>query len=235
MKDLTVIFLTNNRVPELWAAYHREVVTEAIGDAPLITMSRKPMDWGTNIIQTEPIRSSNIFWQMLKAAKIADTPFIAIVEDDTVYTREHFTFRPPTKDIFWYNANRWYLFTWGEPIYSLKNYIRTNAALVAPRQLTIDSLEERFMKYPPDTKNMPKAMSGELGVWEKYLGITLRRAKDFKTFTPMVQIDHDFFTIRDWDNPATAIQKRRAKKLAAIQAYDIPVWGRAENLVRRFC
>lgn len=73
MNDLTIIFLTANRVPEKWAEYHKQVLLEAIGDTPIITISFKPLDWGTNLIQTE-YSVDNIYRQMLRGAKVAKTP-----------------------------------------------------------------------------------------------------------------------------------------------------------------
>jgi hypothetical protein len=42
-KDLTVIFLTNNEVPEQWAKFHYDTLKKDIGDAELITVSRAQM------------------------------------------------------------------------------------------------------------------------------------------------------------------------------------------------
>jgi len=44
-KDLTIIFLTSNKVPKEWAEYHKNVLLEAIGDYPLIIISREPTEW----------------------------------------------------------------------------------------------------------------------------------------------------------------------------------------------
>jgi hypothetical protein len=230
-KDLTVIFLTNNKVPEKWAEYHKEVLLDAIGDYPLISISRKPMDLGINIIQTEAPSSSNIYWQLLKGVKLATTPYIAVAEDDTLYTKEHFSsFRPD--NAFAYNDHRWSIYTWGEPAYSLKNWISTNAVLIAPTKLLIESLEERFAKYPHDMPNIPPGMCGELGSYEKQLAVTPRKKVIFKTLDPVVQFDHDYFT--GSDTKPNLIERRHHKIMGTIRAYDIPVWGRSIDLVKKF-
>src|SRR3990167_7580897 len=94
MNDLTIIFLTNNELPESWTAYHKKVLLDAVGKVPLITISRKPLDFGINILQTEPKSPSNVYWQLLRGAKLAMTKYIAVAEDDTLYCSEHFSFRP---------------------------------------------------------------------------------------------------------------------------------------------
>ena len=62
--DLTIIFLTANRVPKQWAAFHKEKLLEAAAGKPIITISREPLDWGTNVLQTEKYGASNIYWQL---------------------------------------------------------------------------------------------------------------------------------------------------------------------------
>lgn len=223
MKDLTIIFLTVNKVPQRWADYHLKVLKDSIGDTSVISVSKKPMDFGINLIQTEPESSSNIYWQMLKAGKIAKTPYIAIVEDDVLYNKEHFKFRPEL-DTFAYNMSRWSLFTWGEPTYSYKQRIG-NFSLIAPRKLMIEALEERFAKYPYGT---PDDKTGELGKprTEKRLGITRRKLLEFNTVDPIIQFSHDFGT--------EEIQRTHKKRRGWIRAYDIPYWGSAKLLQEKF-
>ena len=61
MKDLTIIYLTVNQIPAEWADYHMKVLKEAIGDCPVVSISRIPMDFGTNLIQEPSDDKSNIF------------------------------------------------------------------------------------------------------------------------------------------------------------------------------
>src|SRR3989344_4238624 len=105
MDDITIIMMTPNRVPKLWADYHRQVLTKAIGNTPIITISKEPLDWGINLHQAK-YGYPNIYKQMLRGAKLATTKYIAMADDDVLYPEEHFLFRPPT-DGFYYNHNRW--------------------------------------------------------------------------------------------------------------------------------
>jgi hypothetical protein len=220
MSDLTVIFLTLNKVPKRWAKYHKQILTEAIGNTPIITISKKPLDWGANLIQKEE-GHVNIYRQILRGAKLAKTPYIAIAEDDTLYPKEHFTkFRPPM-DTFAYNMNRWGIFTWGKSTYFLKPSA-ANSSLIAPRELTIEALEERFKKGIPEEK------CGELGKEkiEKGLGVTLRKITPFYTIEPVLCFSHDF----GYDE----LERNHRKRMWWIRAYEIPKWGRAEDIVKKF-
>lgn len=219
--DLTVLFITANKVPHKWSLFHWDVLTAAAGIiAPIFTVSRE-RTLSTDLLDTEPQSPSNIYYQMLLAARIIKTPYIAIAEDDTLYHPSHFLFRPPP-DAFAYNRHRWSLFTWGEPTFSVKDRI-SNCSLIAPRELMIQALEERFAKYPDKTR-----VVGELGKerTERSLGVTIRKRVDFWSEHPIVQFNHDF--------ASEEIQRTHKKKRGVYRAFEIPYWGRADQLVKLF-
>jgi hypothetical protein len=222
--DITTILLTANKLPLKWVEFHKEHLLAAVGDSPLITISRQPLDWGTNLLDTEPEGISNIYWQMLRGAEIAKTDYIGIAEDDTLYPPEHFHgFRPP-HDAFAYNINRFNVFTWGRPVYFWKKRY-SNSTLIAPRQLMIEALEERFTKYPEGT---PSGYTGELGRAniEDKLGLQRRKVVEFETEESIVRVDHDFGTDR--------LARSHRKGYGPLKALEIPRWGRAKDLVQYF-
>ena len=215
LNDLTLIFLTVNKVPEKWAEYHKSILLEAVGDSPIITISKKPLDWGLNLIQDEKPSVTNVYKQILRAAKIATTPYIAIAEDDTLYHKSHFEYRPDM-DTFGYNGHRWGMFTWGKPFFYHKDRI-SNACMIAPRELAIEAIEERFRKYP--INNL-----GELG---KEKGkVTERKIKIFWSDVGVVFFSHV--------NALDGTEQRRTKRPGVVQAYDIKYWRKAEDLRKQW-
>ncbi len=221
--DLTIIMLTANRVSQNWAEFHKQKLLEAAGDLPVITISRKPLDWGINLLDEELYHISNIYFQLLRGAKLAKTKYIAVAEDDTLYPKEHFAYRPP-EDAFAYNQNRFGLFTWGKPTYFWKDRI-SNSTLIASRKLVIEALEERFAKYPNGT---PTGFTGEMGRnnVEDKLGITRRKAIWFATEASVVRIDHE--------KGVDKLSQSHRKGMGILRAYDIPYWGRADDIVKIF-
>jgi hypothetical protein len=220
--DITAIFLTLNRMPPGWTSFHMETLKAALGDIPVISISRLPMSFGTNLIDEGPHCYSNLYRQILRGAKIAQTKYVATVEDDTLYHENHFRRCRPADDEFAYNRARWSIFSWGEALYSMRNRI-SNCSCIAPRELLIEALEERF--------RLPKIHEGlmcECGRAdiELRMGITPRKKVDFFSRVPIVQLSHEGGT----ENR----QKERRKAHAEIRAFDIPHWGRAEDLVRRY-
>lgn len=227
--DITIVYLTSNKLPIKWQEFHQEHIRKL--NLPVISVSQKPMDLGINLIQDQLPSKPNIFYQLMRGIRLVNTKYVAVVEDDCLYTKEHFTEFRPKDDEFAYNAHRWSWYAWKPEIYSLKNFIRTGASLIAPTKLALDLLEERFAKYPMGSE-MPLGMCGELGVYEKELGLKQRRVIDFKSTTPILQTDHDFFTVLD--PKKETIERRHRKKLGIIQCYDIPIWGKAIDLKKYF-
>jgi len=236
--DLTCLFLTLNKVP--WMKYHNEKMLEAIGDYPLITISREPMDLpGIQLRQDEEQTHDKIFRLMLQGAKVATTDYIAMVEDDMLYSADHFELRPPL-DTFGYNWNRWVMFTWGEPIYSFKRRL-CNGCSILPRIEMIDALEERYAKWKD---GMPHLLAGELGYAkvENNLGVRVRKAIPMYSKTPVVQIQHTFGTpgigvpaskLKPGDTIDLEARKTR-RRHGMMRAYEIPFWGRSEDLIKHF-
>lgn len=223
MGDITAIFLTENKLPEEWVKFHRDIFLKAIGDNPIITISRKEVNLGINLIQTELSGPSNVYWQLLRGCKEAKTEYIAVVEDDTLYTADHFKCRP-AKGKIGYNMHHWSLFTWWKPKYSWKNR-RGNYSMIAERELVIECLEERFAKFPNGT---PDRITGEIGrgLVERNLGITIREVDEFYSHNAIINFNH----IYGMDD----LQRRRWKNYGPIKAYDIPYWGPAKELVKYF-
>jgi hypothetical protein len=227
MDDLTIIYYTGNRIDNKLFRSTQEVLIQAAGIYPIISVTQKPMKLGYNICLGDIGYSYiNIYKQMLIGAKEAKTKFVAIAEDDTLYCPHHFNrFRPPA-DTFGYNMNRWLVYTWTEPpIYSMKKKRFTNAVLIAPRELLIDALEERFAKYPKESE-IPIKLWSEFGKYEKDLGVKVQKTIDFATPVSVIQFTHPDCINFEYQGTK--------KKLGDIRAYDIPYWGRAEDLMEKY-
>lgn len=162
-----------------------------------------------------------IYKRMLEGAKKAITPYVAVIEDDCLYPEAHFWFRPDM-DTFAYNQNRWLLFTWGVPTYNWRNR-KSNATLIAPRELLIEALEERFAKHGD---NWPWV--GELGREnvERRLKVTPRKSIEWHSKVSVIQINHD--------DASEDRQNRHRKELGPMRAHDLDYWGKASELIKKY-
>lgn len=222
--DITIIMLTANRVPKNWAQFHKQKLIESAGDAPIITISREPLDWGINLLDDKEYTISNIYYQLFQGAKTATTEYIAVAEDDTLYPKEHFEYRPP-KDVFSYNQNRFNVFRWSRvPTFFWKDRA-SNSTLIASRELVIGALEERFKKHPNGT---PSRYTGELGRnnIEDSLGVSRRKMTWFSTEISIVRVDHELGIDR--------LSQTHRKGMGILRAYEIPHWGKASDIVKEF-
>ncbi len=224
MNDLTVLYYTANTLKEPFATKVREVLWNAKGESPLISVSQKPLNYGKNIIVNLPHAYLSIYKQILIGAKATETEYLALAEDDCLYSKEHFLFRPKS-DEFAFDMARWSIYSWSNPpIFSLK-YRHSNSTLIAPTKLLVNALEERFAKFPDESK-IDIRLFGEPGRYERQLGVTVQKTCDYTSNCPCITFSHP---------EAIGYQYLgNRKKLGEIKAYDIPFWGKAEDIIKKF-
>ena len=229
MDDLTILYISASAMPQRWMRYQLSCLMAAVDDTPIVSVSRQPLALGTNLLDTEPKSYWNIYMQMLRAAQLATTPFVAMVEDDTLYTPEHFTeFRPPM-DTVSYNHARWSLFTW-DNIYCMRQRL-SNCSLIAPRLLLIDALTERKNKWP---NGCVDSLTGEVGrdKVDRRMGVSPRKCVEWYCSNPIVQLNHPSGT--DVGDYGLKNGKHMIKKHGQMKAYDIPYWGKATDIIARY-
>lgn len=198
--------------------YHRGVLEKAVEGFPVITVSRQPYELGYNLIDDGEKSHLNMYRQLLRAAKLADTPYIATAEDDALYPKEHFNFYRPPMDAVCYDMARWSLYWW-EPIYSIKQRI-SNCTLIAPREYYISKLEEKLSKLHEGNLHYVS----EVGRYENHLG--MEPAKIITNVFCEVPTIHF--------NPPTAtdpLAHQKRKRLGQMKAYEVPYWGRAQKYI----
>lgn len=215
--------MTPNKVPKSWARYHKKMLLEAVGDTEVITISNEPLNWGINMIQKE-YGINNLFKQMLRGFKYATTPYVAIADDDTLYPKEHFEYRPPL-DKFGYNFNRWHLFTWGSPFYFHKPR-PGNGLMIAPRELAINAIERRFKSRSAIKNGLTGYLGKELGTYDHARKYDVGEMVSFYTRSPVVSFYHE------WS--IDSLSQRRKKFAWPVRAYDLPYWGKATKIRNRF-
>lgn len=221
MSDLTIIYLTANRLPDHWTLFQQGIFQRAAEGHKVITVARQVQTWGDINLLDEGFQSHhNMYVQLLRACKLADTPYIATAEDDVLYSKEHYNFYRPAGDTIAYDMSRWSLYYW-TPIFSVKQRI-SNSTLIAPREEYIDALEERLKKMSPQH---PELIS-EVGRYEANLGVRPRKIQYVYSPVPVVQFNHPNST----DHVAHAARKR----LGQLKAIEIPVWGRAEDIIKEY-
>ena len=109
VSDRTIFYLTDNSLEDdgLGEKF-RELIRKAAGDIPILSVSQKPLDFGTNICVGDIGRSgSSMEYQVIVGMREIKTKWVIMAEHDCIYSSEHFNWTPPDTDRFWYNDNVW--------------------------------------------------------------------------------------------------------------------------------
>jgi len=228
--DLTVIYYTAN-----WLDTHNPYFLEntkrqllkAIGDLPLISVSQKPMAFGTNICVGDIGRSHlNVYRQIMIGARAAKTKYVAMAEDDILYSYEHFHTYLPEKDRFAYDMSKWSLFTWtNPPLLSFRNNRKVVNSLIAKRDMLVEAMEERFAKFPDESK-INLSRWGDPGRYEKDLGVTVRETEEFYSTVPNIVFSHP--------EAFGYLSRGKRKRLGDMRAIEVPYWGRAGDILKLY-
>lgn len=232
MNDLTIIYTTANKIPVGFAVKMQEYLLDAIGGMPIITVAKEldgllPRLKEEVLLFATPSSHINIYRETLEGVRKAKTKYVAIAEDDVLYSREHFLYRPK-KQAFAYNANAWSIYTWVQPaVFSYKGMRRNHCYLICERGLYIETLEERFNKYRGITDDqIPLHTFAEPGRYEGNLGLTIRETEIFDVNPPNIMFSHETGL------SFAGLGKR--KRLGAVRATEIPHWGRAEDILKLY-
>lgn len=231
--DLTILYYTANNVGGSFMANTQEYLLKAVGDTPIVSVSFKPTVIGKNCknlcIGEYPRSVYMIYLQVMMAAREAQTKYVATAEDDMLYSPEHFAYRPTDDDTLSYNVNKWSIFSWVKPpIFSYRER-KSMTSLVTTKKTLLNTLEERYAKYPV-LENIPekiyKLYWGEPGRFELHLGITPRKTEEFKTKVPNIV----FSTSEALGFTDLGSRKAHSK----IQADRVEPWGTAEEVLRLY-
>jgi len=222
--DITAIYCTAERIGKYFANNVRHELLKALGDIPLISVSKQPLNFGVNIVDDGKPSILNYYKVLLRACKLATTPYIAVCEDDTLYPDEHFRYRPPL-DTFAYNFNRWNIYTWSKPPFFSLRQRKILAGMIAPRELFIETIEDKF-RADPEGKRIEWWGEPGRNYYENKLGVTPRKSEEFLTYNPLVVFSHE--------NSFCYDSNGKNKMASKIRALEIPYHGTAEEVIKLY-
>lgn len=226
MSDLTVIYYTANKISDYFFQNTKKQLLLTAQGMPIISVSQKPMDLGKNICMGDiGYNSLNIYKQVLVGAKSAKTKYIAMAEDDVLYSPEHFAYIPQT-ETFTYNMNVETIYTWNKNQCFIYKNRRALHSLICGRELFITAMEERFSKYPdaadkPDWWSEPgkSAYERRLGV-KRYGSIQMSSKIPNIVFCAPQMLGFGFLGYK--------------KKLGDVRKTVLPYWGKIEDIIKLY-
>lgn len=234
--DLTVVYYTSN-----WLDNHnpyflentKKQLLKAIDDLPLVSVSQKPIVFGNNICVGNIGRSHlNLYRQILEGVRAAKTKYVAMAEDDVLYSYQHFHYYLPEKDKFAYDMNKWSIFTWTRPpLFSFRTKRKVVNSLIAKRDMLVAALEERFNRVD-NLLSLGQHEEdiihhwGDPGRYEENLGVTVRETEEFYSDCPNIVFSHP--------EAFGYLSRGTRKRLGDLRAIELPYWGRAEDVLKLY-
>lgn len=240
--DLTIIYYTCNYLDTknpYFLENTRKQLLKATEGLPIISVSQLPITFGKNICVGNIGRSHlNIYRQILTGCKAATTEWVAMAEDDILYSQQHFHFKYWVKDeflhgdYFLYDMSKLSIFTWSKPpIFSFRTKRKVVNQLIAPRKMLIEALEERFARLEVLRKTMREERIlkywGDPGRYEDILGITVRKTYEFYSWTPSIVFSHEYAYGYEFN-------QGKRKKLGDLRIIEVADWGRAEDILKLY-
>lgn len=254
--NLTIIYYTSNYLdtqnPEFIFNTKAQLV-KAIGDLPLIVVSHKPVPKEsfigyegkyTNLVSGvdfQPYREGrhhlNIYHQIMIGCKHATTKYVAMAEDDILYSHDHFFSAEIEKQfsndrqVFLYDMNKVSLFTWTKPpMFSFRSKRKVVNQLIAPTVMLYEAMAERFArleKLLSEGRNEEWVLHywGDPGRYEHTLGVTVREADEFYSNSPSIVFTHPKAYGYEFNHG-------KRKKLGDIKIIELYDWGRAEEVLK---
>lgn len=233
MNDLTIIYYTANKNSNRFMANTQKYLLKAIGDTPIISVSFKPTVIGNNcnnICVGEQKRSNYmIYKQVLIGAREANTKYVAMAEDDMLYSPGHFAYRPPNDETFSYDINKWSIFSWVNPPVLSYRVRKLMNSLITTKKALVKTLEERYTKYPVLEKIPPKLYKlywGEPGRFEKHLGITPIKTEEYSSTVPNIMFSTS--------EALGYLDLGSRKTHSEIRTNKVEPWGTAEEILKLY-
>jgi glycosyltransferase involved in cell wall biosynthesis len=243
--DTTIIYYTDNKLEEdIDKLCQRELVKAANG-IPIISVSQKPMDLGTNINMGD-IGSCwlNIYKQLLAGVEKATTKYIATAEHDCLYTNEHFRWTPPRDDTYYYNENVRFV-QWGGNHPELNGMYssywhkdrKALSQLICNRELLLKSLRRR-VELLDGNEDLTKLLkfAGEPGVTRIKMARKLAKSGSNAHLQNLLKDYLESETSDTFNNKIPNLDIRHGvnftgPKRGNKRTYEDPYWGDFKKLI----
>lgn len=250
MKNKTIIYCTDNSLPEKLFKRCQELLLEVTKGIPIICVSQRPVDFGDVRIVVGDIGRSwlSLFVQQNLGLDAAKTPVIAFAEHDCLYTREHFEFDPPDLETFWYNKNLW-LAQWSDThhpeykgMYSYWPDRTGQSQLIVGRDVALEAYSERQELI--EKGYLSKAVPAEPGHNKDSAMRKLEKLYYYVSLKGQARLFHRYLMdwVEKWEanyfktkipnldirHGGNFSRGKRGKK----RRYELPYWGRLEDVLR---
>lgn len=221
-----IIYYTDNQL-NLKIAKRVQRQLESIG-LPIVSASLKPMDFGRNIWMKGFKRGyMSMFKQILTALEHSESDIVFFAEHDVLYSRSHFDFTPPNKDVWYYNVNVYKVNA--KTGHAIKtDDCRQVSGICVYRDTAIKHYRKRIEmleSYKGDDFNAyVRAIGFEPGTHNREERVDDNKSETWSSPEPLADIRHD----GNLTNTRWKPEEFRNKKFTKgwIEVDEIPYWGK---------
>lgn len=211
LQDRTICYYSANTEDPVFEKRITDDLKKKAGDIPIVSVSHKPMDLGTNIcVGKKPFSYTSEWKQVLIALKAAKTKFCIAAESDCLYPPEYFTFTPTEENMMYNYTNIWMVWKYKNAFWKKRGYCE--GAQMCGREYWIERLEPLLPK-----KWEPYARKEESALVRKIFP----ERKEW-TGRPIIS-----FKTRDGVSFRTTFDGKTKTR-------EIPYWGTINNLMKIF-
>lgn len=103
-----IIYYTDNQLdPKIMKKCQEQLMKVESSNLPIISVSLKPIEFGTNYVLPLERGYLTMAKQIVKALEESTADVVFFCEHDVLYHPSHFDFTPPKRDVYYYNTNSW--------------------------------------------------------------------------------------------------------------------------------
>jgi hypothetical protein len=223
-----VLYYTDNSLEDGIAPKCREQIKKCIGDAKLVSVSLKPLDFGKNIVMDLERGQLTMHKQILAGLEALDTDIVFFVEHDVLYHPSHFDFRPSNKDIYYYNRNLWRVRA--SDGFAISYDHKSLSQICAFREKLITEYKERVRRIEANGFNRggyePGTRSIRLG------GFSNDKSEHFYSKFPNIDIRHDKNLSASKWKPEDFRSLRSCRNWKESKVEDIKGWDNLSSLIK---
>lgn len=157
LNDRTIVYYSACTESPIFEQRIIDDLKKKAGGIPIVSVTRKPINLGTNIcVGEQPVSYTSEWKQLLIGLKAAKTKFCIAAEADCVYPPEYFTFTPKKENMMYNYNNIWMVWKRHNGFY--KKYGYCEGAQMCGREYWIERLEpllpKEWIVFPRPIENM---------------------------------------------------------------------------------
>jgi hypothetical protein len=208
----TIIYVSSNMEDPVFEEKTRKDLLEKSNGLPIVSVTQKPVNLGTNIcVGNVGASGFNFCRQVLKACEAAGTPYVVSAESDCLYSPDYFEFTPERLDIPYRNTNI-YVQKYRQDFVCKKKMSTFSQVIgrefyIKRLRMLLDGQPEWDVQFKNFPKEIHKVLFEEFATWEtKYPCISFKTGKGM----------------------------RKHSNSDEVPVYDLPYWGNIKLLKEKY-